>query len=150
CWEPLFVVADEAGGDWPKRARDAALFLTKNATDESLTPGVELLAHIREAFGNDEHLATFVLLARLCEREESPWKEIYGKPLDDRGLAKRLKPYGIRSKTVRQGASATAKGYAATDFHDAWSRYLPPTEASRHKGNKGHIIDNENNIVTDV
>jgi hypothetical protein len=149
CWEPLFVIADEAGGDWPERARDAALYLTKNATDESLTPGVELLAHIREAFRGDEHLATVVLLARLCDRDESPWKDIRGRPLDDRGLARRLKPYGIRSKTVRIGGS-TPKGYSAADFTDAWSRYLPPGSDVRHKGNKRHNFDNQNNFVADV
>ena len=50
-----------------------------------MTAGVELLAHVREAFGKDQHLATVTLLERLRERDESPWRDIYGKPLDDRG-----------------------------------------------------------------
>ena len=32
CWEPLLVVADEAGGDWPSRARAAAVHLTQRRT----------------------------------------------------------------------------------------------------------------------
>jgi len=103
CWEPLLVVADEAGGDWPARARAAAVNLTQRSTDESMTAGVELLAHIRDAFEDDAHLATVTLLEQLRDRDESPWKDVYGKPLDDRGLAKRLKAYGIESKTVRIG-----------------------------------------------
>ena len=100
CWEPLIAVADAAGGCWPERAREAAVHIIRKSADENLTVGVELLTHIREAFGADTHLATTVLVDRLVDREELPWKDIYGKELDDRGLAKRLKPYGIKSKTV--------------------------------------------------
>jgi hypothetical protein len=52
-----------------------------------------------------------------------------GKPLDDRGLARRLSPYGIKPTTIRILAS-TAKGYRRSDFADAWSRYLSPLSLS--------------------
>jgi hypothetical protein len=149
CWEPLLTVADEAGGDWPTRARAAAVHLTQRATDESMTAGVELLAHVRDAFGNEQHLSTVTLLERLRDRDESPWRDIRGKPLDDRGLAKRLKPYGIKSKTVR-AEGRTPKGYGVGDFTDAWKRYLPPSSDERHKGNSRHIFDKQNNFVADV
>jgi hypothetical protein len=149
CWEPLFAIADAAGGEWPKQVRDAAIHLTSRAADETLTGGVELLGHIREAFGDEPYLATTALIDRLRERDESPWRDIRGKPLDDRGLAKRLKPYGIKSKTVRIHEK-TPKGYDATDFHDAWSRYLPSALDERHKSNSRHIFDNRNNFVADV
>jgi hypothetical protein len=149
CWEPLLTVADEAGGDWPTRARAAAVHLTQRATDESMTAGVELLAHVRDAFGNEQHLPTVTLLERLRDRDESPWRDIRGKPLDDRGLAKRLKPYGIKSKTVRADGR-TPKGYGVGDFTDAWKRYLPPSSDERHKGNSRHIFDKQNNFVADV
>src|SRR5262249_48028773 len=42
-WEPLIAIADEAGGDWPKRARAAAVSLTGSAKAEIQTKGVELL-----------------------------------------------------------------------------------------------------------
>ena len=146
CWEPLLAIADVAKDDWPKRAREAAVFLTKGAEDELMTSGVELLAHIRDAFGTEEHLSSTMLLERLCTRDESPWADVYGKPLDGRGLAKRLKGYGIKSHTVRIGAG-TAKGYSVSDFTSDWDRYLP---AIGHKSHKGHIIDNEIKFVTDV
>ena len=114
-----------------------------------MTAGVALLAHVREAFGKDQHLATVSLLERLWERDELPWRDIYGKPLDDRGLAKRLKPYGIKSKTVRADGR-TPKGYAIADFTDAWRRYLPPASDERHKGNGRHIFDKQNKFVADV
>lgn len=150
CWEPLLVVADEAGGDWPSRGRAAAVHLTQRSTDENMTAGVELLSHIREAFGRDENLATVALLERLRDRDESPWKDVYGKPLDDRGLAKRLRPYGIKSKTVRVG-DRTPKGYSFDDFYEPWKRYLPaPALGEGNKGNSRHIFDNKNNVVADV
>jgi hypothetical protein len=149
CWEPLLAIADVAGNDWPNRARQAAIYLTNRSAEETLTAGVELLAHIREAFGSDGHLATAVLLDRLKERDESPWRDIRGKPLDDRGLARRLKGYGIKSRNVRIG-ERVPKGYAAEDFHDAWSRYLPLQADERHKGYNRYSIDNENKDVADV
>ena len=94
----------------------------------ALTNGVELLSHIREAFGDADRLATVALLDRLRERDESPWKDIHGKPLDDRGLASRLKQYGIKSKTVRVEGK-TPKGYAAGDF----ARCLEAVSAASHK-----------------
>src|SRR5262249_44697140 len=33
-WEPLLVLADLAGGDWPERARQAAVALTANGPEE--------------------------------------------------------------------------------------------------------------------
>jgi Protein of unknown function (DUF3631) len=112
-WEPLIAIADMAGGTWPEQARAAALFFTKaNAEDEAMTSGVELLAHIRDALGDKPNMFTSDLLKALCDRDESPWSDIRGRPLDARGLAKRLKGYGIKSGTVRHD-DATAKGYCA-------------------------------------
>jgi Protein of unknown function (DUF3631) len=138
CWEPLISVADAAGGDWPQMARDAATYLTRGSADESLSAGVELLAHIRDAFGKDDKLQTAMLCERLCERDESPWRDIYGKALDPTGLAKRLKPYKIKSKDIWVGKSK--KGYAAADFHDVWKRYLPAPDRGE-RGDGGEEID---------
>ena len=146
CWEPLLAIADVAKDDWPKRAREAAVFLTKGAEDELMTSGVELLAHIRDAFVDEEHLSTTTLLNRLCARDESPWADVYGKALDPRGLAKRLKGYGIKSRTVRTGGEV-ARGYAAEDFTSDWERYLPDNCYKRYKR---YNIDNEIKSVTDV
>jgi hypothetical protein len=148
-WEPLVAIADAAGGDWPKRARDAAVALTKSGVEETQSRGVTLLEHIREAIGQEPYIATTTLLDRLRERDESPWRDIKGKPLDSRGLALRLKGYGIKSKTVRVSGS-TPKGYDSADFADAWKRYLAPSQDIRHKGNSRHIFESKNNFVADV
>jgi hypothetical protein len=41
-------------------------------------------------------------------------------------LARRLRQYGVKSKTLRLGDELFAKGYACADLHDVWRRYLPP------------------------
>ena len=70
-------------------------------------------------------LSTEIILRELCLIEEAPWGDLRGKQLDARGLATRLRPYGIHRSTFRSG-SMTCKGYQRTDLHDAWLRYLPP------------------------
>jgi hypothetical protein len=67
---------------------------------------------------------TMNILHHLINLDESVWADLRGKPLTDRGLAARLRPYGIRSKDVRIG-DAVNKGYRREDLHDAWKRYLP-------------------------
>jgi hypothetical protein len=46
--------------------------------------------------------------------------------LDSRGLAYRLRPYGVTSTKVKI-SDASVRGYRREDLHDAWQRYLPPT-----------------------
>jgi Protein of unknown function (DUF3631) len=147
CWEPLLAVADAAGGDWPRRVREAAVHFVAGGRDESTSPGVELLEHIREAFATVDALWTETLLERLHARPESPWRDIRGKPLDDRGLARRLKGFGIRSRDVRVGGGGARKGYRTEQFHDAWKRYLTVSATSATSATK---LINKNNIVADV
>jgi hypothetical protein len=148
-WEPLIAIADVAGGDWPETARRAAVYLTKEGAEETVTSGVELLQHIREAFEGDERIMTKTLLERLISRDESPWADIRGKALNDRGLGWRLKGFGIKSKDIRVGGSVL-KGFEVSDFEDAWRRYLPSPSPSRDKGYKRYNSDCKNNFVADV
>ncbi len=60
----------------------------------------------------------------LFDEVDTPWNDIRGKPLTDRGLAVRLRAYGIKPKLLRIG-SAVSRGYRKEDFLDAWRRYLP-------------------------
>jgi hypothetical protein len=122
-WEPLVTVADLAGGDWPDRARRACLAMTGDEPDEG--DGIRLLADLSEIWANDEdYIFTATILTRLHKVEESPWSECGRKsePLNARGLAALLKPYGVRSRTVRVAAT-TSRGYARADLTDPWARY---------------------------
>jgi putative DNA primase/helicase len=137
-WTPLLALADVAGGEWPARARQAAIALTANATAGRDSYGVMLLADIREFFVNSdvgkrlEAAPTKILLGHLEALPERPWGSFgkRGKALNDRQLAKLLEDFGISSRTVRSPlATGTVKGYLRAGFEDAWHRYLPPPNA---------------------
>jgi hypothetical protein len=122
AWEPLFAVADMTGGEWPARARRAAHELAPTDADDA-GYGTQLLAALRAAMTGD-HVPTAELLNTINEDDELPfggWRD--GRGLDARTLARMLKPYGVRPKTLSIG-DTRPKGYALLDCQDAFSRYL--------------------------
>lgn len=66
-WEPLFVVAELAGGPWPERAWQAALHFQAEGRTELPSHGNQLLADIRAVFAmtTADRLPTHQLLAQL-------------------------------------------------------------------------------------
>jgi hypothetical protein len=126
-WEALLAIADLAGGDWPMRARKAAVKLNRERGEADPSLGVKLLADTQAAFDTDkaDRLATDDLLKRLCAMEESPWGNLRGVSLDARGLAARLRPFDVRPCQYRDDSGARHRGYLRADLADAWSRYLP-------------------------
>jgi len=122
-WRPLLAIADLAGGDWPKKARDAALVLSG---EEVSTFNVDLLADIRAAFGEAEIITSADLVAALVADPERPWATCGkgDKPLTQNGLARLLKPFTIISDTVHPAERPHAKGYKRVWFEDAWASYL--------------------------
>lgn len=154
AWDPLLAIADVAGGDWPQRAREAALALCRTAEDEFAERDIKavLLMDVRAIFaghfpegqseadlfpegerkgpgrpGEGPRLATRQLLEELHGLEERPWGA-FGKtkkPLTDVGLAALLRPYGVRSATARLDDGGRSKGYYLRSFADAFARYLP-------------------------
>jgi Protein of unknown function (DUF3631) len=126
-WEALLTIADAAGGDWPERARCSAVALVAPLGTRTGTPtvGVLLLSDLRDVFGDADKLSTAMILDALTSKDESPWGDLRGRPLDARGLAKRLSKYEISSKNIRTD-EGIIKGYTAADLFDAWGRYLPP------------------------
>jgi len=68
---PLFAIADEVRGQWPRRVRDAVvrLFQGRDAAppDDLKT---ELLADIREAFGNQNRMSSADLVQALRAMED--------------------------------------------------------------------------------
>ncbi len=127
-WEPLLAVADAAGGAWPERARVAAVALVADSQQKAPSLNVQLLADLRQVFSSTtaDHVSTDDLLTALQALDESPWADLRGKPLDPRGLARRLSQYGVKSGNVRVG-ERVVKGYSREDLHDSWLRYLPPS-----------------------
>lgn len=122
-WEPLFAISDIASGEWARRSRQAAVVLSSHADDSGLSLGAQLLRDIALVLdGREGAIPSAELVAALVEREEAPWGDLRGRPLDARKLARILRPYGIRPHTVRSG-DKTPKGYGVEDFQDAFIRY---------------------------
>ena len=127
-WEPLLAIADTIGGEWPKRARAAAVSLVSAAREAEPSLGIRLLTDLHTIF-NAELMATSAILKALHDLPEAPWSDLRGKPINDRGLAVRLRQYGVKSKQIRIG-EITLKGYERADFIDVWKRYLPSPQSS--------------------
>jgi Protein of unknown function (DUF3631) len=153
AWEPLIAIADLAGGDWPQRARAAAVADVTSHRGREGSLGVRLLADLKTVFEDREAMSTSAILEALVGMDDAPWGDLKGKALDARGLALRLKRYGIARKTIRIGM-ATAKGYSREDMHDAWKRYLPTHPIGEVTGvtevTNGVISDGDVPDVTDV
>jgi len=126
-WEPLLAIADAAGGEWPTRARNAALTLSAGEDREDDSLGVRLLADVKAIFEREavDRLPSAELVKALNALEEAPWGDLRGRPLDKPKLARLLRPYGVRPTTIRVGTD-TPRGYPIEAFADAWGRYIPP------------------------
>ncbi len=126
-WEPLCAVGDIAGDIWADRARQAAVAINAARLQRDPSLSVLLLADCQRIFGEagTDRLTTEALIEGLCALTESPWGDLRGSPIDARGLARRLRKYEVKPGDHRFDAT-TRKGYTVADFHDAWSRYLPP------------------------
>ena len=124
-WEPLVALADFAGGDWPARARKAAVAAVRRGRRRRHgrlarpAPPGRHPRHLRRAH-------RVVPAVRRPDRQaprkiaEAPW-QAQALDLSMHKLAFHLKPYGVRP---RQNDARTARGYHAADFADPFRRYL--------------------------
>ena len=111
-WEPLIAIADLAGGNWPVRARSAAVELSGREVIDEGSIGVQLLADCRQAFGERDRLSTKDLISALTSDEEAPWGTWHkGSPISPRSLAGLLTAFAIRSRSIRTDDGTTPKGY---------------------------------------
>jgi Protein of unknown function (DUF3631) len=113
----FITIADAVGGDWPKRARVAAVALITEAKERDPSLGVRLLADLKSIFGVAQEMPIEANLRALHALNESPWNDLKGKPLNDRGLAQRLRQYEIKPKVLTDGSH---RGYKREDLNDAW------------------------------
>lgn len=133
-WEPLLAIADALDPDVGQQTRRAAIALSGEDDIEEASFGAQLLADIRGIWP-DTLTHTFTsadICSKLNALDDRPWKG-WGKGrqapgFTPRDLARTLKPYGPRPKTVRLPGGPTAKGYTRDQFDDIWHRYVPETE----------------------
>jgi hypothetical protein len=139
-WEPLVVIADLAGGEWPTLARTACRVMTDYEAGQDEEGGLRtrLLVGIHRAFAAENDppvLGTRRLLEHLNADKEAPWAEHSTNGLTPRGLQLLLQPYGISSANRRFPDGTQAKGFARNQFLDTWARYCsepkPPAEPAR-------------------
>ena len=107
-WRPLLSLADLAGGDWPARAREAALILSATEDRDNEEAGVRLLVDsfgIFEQADGAEQLPSADLTKALVALEEAPWAEwSNGRPLTAAKLSRLLGRFGVHSTKLRIGA----------------------------------------------
>jgi len=96
AWESLLAVADAIGGKWPVLARNAAVALLSEAGENEPSLGSRLLIDLKIVFKNATALSSKQILQDLQALDESPWRDLKGKPLDERGLAHRLRREPLR------------------------------------------------------
>jgi hypothetical protein len=156
-WEPLFALADLTGGEWPAKARRAAEGLTSGAQDRN--PLGALLFDILCAFSvrNCDRIFSHELVRRLSNSTDRPWLDLPGLRLAEGGtrkevtelwLAQRLRPYGIRPRTIRIG-EATAKGYVQQEMLETFRRYIPKSELDALKAELARQNSEENQPPTE-
>jgi hypothetical protein len=127
--EPLLMIAEACGDDIAAMAHQALVKLCGHVREDE-SRGVRLLQDVRTVFDDEgtDRIASARLADVLTSYEESPWGPQYGKPFDARALARLLKPFNIRPRSIRIDDMATPKGYLRDQFTDAWARYLPSHE----------------------
>jgi len=124
-WEPLLALADLAGGQWPELAREAALGLTARAQEDNPIGSLllDVLLVLEEA--NMKRMFSRDLVQGLMGFGDRPWGELSrGKAVTEAWLARQLRPYGIKPRTIRIG-DKVAKGYVKEDHMEAFRRYIP-------------------------
>ena len=131
--EPLLCIAERAGAGEADSLRTAIAELTKAETEDSST-GIRLLTAIRPIIEDAEKITSTELIMRLCEAEDSEWKELGRKreEITPRDLSRLLKPFEVKPRAIRIDGK-TVKGYALEMFLDPFSRYLSVTSVTTLK-----------------
>ncbi len=134
-WRPLFAIADLAGGEWPKRCREAAKAAQAIHDDQSIR--IQLLADLRELLGPDDvGLTSDAILAHLLRNPEKPWLDWKnGKPITAKAVANFLKSFQVFPGKLQIPGDDRRRGYPRQALIDAFECYLPPSQC-------GHVSEN--------
>ena len=130
-WEPLLAIAELAGGDWPEKARAAAIALSCGDDREDSSMGVRLLGDIQNIVEAKEKISIAELVEKLVAIEDAPWGDLYDKPLTTQGLGWRLRPFGVKAKSIKLHGE-TKRGYEREQFAEVFARYLGETDTHRY------------------
>lgn len=122
-WEFLLQIASVLGVY--DIAMKACLELCRQ--EKEPTQNEQLLSDIK-AVWQGEKMALKSLLERLTADDEMVWATLNnGQEMTAHQLGKRLRSFGINSKTIKTGANTSAKGYYKSQLIPVWERYLTPS-----------------------
>jgi hypothetical protein len=148
-WEPLFAIADLAGGDWPEKARGSARILSGEEEREDESRPALLLKDIFTVFSNGvaDRLRTNDLIDHLADIEESPWGDWHGKKISAQALSRLLQPFLIKTMTIKVDGEPV-RGYKREQFTDAFHRVLgvtgvTPGLQSQNEVTPGNALNSE-------
>lgn len=139
-WRPLIAIADVVGDLWRRRAESAARTLSGGEAGREKQAGIALLEDIHTVFSDLEvdRIPTETLLHELADLGGRPWGTwSNGEGITDIGLARLLRPFGIRPKDYhfsdkhaevvdsdeRNELPKTLRGYEWQDFEESFVRY---------------------------
>jgi hypothetical protein len=128
-WRPLLAIADEAGGEWPERAREAAVLLSTAFSEK--TAAIQLLEDIREilkarGLRPQDNIWSEELVQDLLNMEERSWstRRRSGEPITQNEVASMLRGFKVVPKQIKRGANK--RGYLTGSLYAAFERYLAP------------------------
>lgn len=122
-WTPLLSVADLAGGDWPEKARRAAVDMDVEKEQEEETRQVVLLRALVDIIGSHwKHDNIFVHLVReeLESRGHTPTSKYWPSNL--------LSKVGVKSVPIYIPGMKLSRGYKINQIREAAERYLKKEE----------------------
>jgi hypothetical protein len=121
----MFAIADLAGGDWPKKARTAAVKLAREHNAPSL--GKRLLAIFYALFTRHGRLLTSKQVEHLVPAEDEVFAH-YGKhphSINRFEIAILLRPYGVQPDNIHpRGGKTTDRGYDVAWFEVPFRHFL--------------------------
>jgi len=126
-WEPLFAIADVAGGHWSEIIRKTAINLSKNQIEEDDDIEIILLKTIKDYFESKKttKVHSCQLISFILEDETSILSTYnHHRPITPVQIARILKVFGIVPKNTRIG-NENRKGYEYDFFVNAFNAYLP-------------------------
>jgi putative DNA primase/helicase len=132
-WEPLLIIADIVGGQWPELARQAAVKLSSG--DEEPTLLGYFLQDLRAVFkfAKTDRMFSRDIVELMNPIHDRPWEDLRrGREINEWWLGQHLRELGIKSRTVWIG-DVSAKGYLLEDFEEAFRRYLPQAGMTNHQ-----------------
>lgn len=136
-WRLLLAIAELAGGQWSKQAREAAERISRTARKPSL--GLQLLAAMQKMFAGRTEITSEEVVTQLRSDPDSIWVDYRGKgQITQRQVADLLEQYDIIPHPLHptKRKSFARRGYKLAQFVDVFARYQasdPIIRSSRRK-----------------